>query len=463
VKEKEIQAKRYKPSKYNFFFDADDGTHLAFNAISGAFAKINNEDFLTLHRLLQNDKTIVVPSMIKRELFDDLLKGRFIIDDEEDELDFLKVNNRIERFSTNSTLSLTILPTLSCNFGCKYCYTAKRNDQMNNDIQDRIIKMVESKCKYWKALEITWLGGEPLLAFETMETLTHNFLNLCSSRDIRYSAGLITNGYFLTPSICTKLIKEMKINFIQITLDGPQDIHDKRRPLKSGEGTFDTVFSNLKNVLEFPEIKNVNIVVRINIDKNNAERCDQLIDILSEKGFSNKITLSPAAVQSMTSGCQDIEPLRFTPFEFYKGIHLKFIQKALKCGFHFNVYPKLVGSSCVADRLNAYVVAPDGLLYKCWNDPGFSEESIGFIDKNGNIKHNKKIIKWLAYDPFEVNECRECKFLPICGGGCVYKRLKGQCDVCGSWKYNLKDILNFFYLLYQAKTMKGGDKNDIHK
>ena len=43
---------RYKPSKYNFFFDAEDGTHLAFNAMIGGFAKIPDERYEEFQALL---------------------------------------------------------------------------------------------------------------------------------------------------------------------------------------------------------------------------------------------------------------------------------------------------------------------------------------------------------------------------------------------------------------------------
>lgn len=48
---------RYKPSKYNFLFDADDGTHLIFNAISGGFAKIDTKNLQIVSKIL-HAKTI---------------------------------------------------------------------------------------------------------------------------------------------------------------------------------------------------------------------------------------------------------------------------------------------------------------------------------------------------------------------------------------------------------------------
>lgn len=95
--------------------------------------------------------------------------------------------------------------------------------------------------------------------------------------------------------------------------------------------------------------------------------------------------------------------------------------------------------------MNAYLVAPDGSLYKCWNDAGVEQEAVGFISTDGQIRHNFKITKWLAHEPFDILECKKCKFLPICGGGCLYKQLRGEDNLCVSWKYSLKEMLNLFY------------------
>ena len=37
---------------------------------------------------------------------------------------------------------------------------------------------------------------------------------------------------------------------IQVTLDGPEEIHNKRRPLKGGQGTFDRIVAGIDAALE---------------------------------------------------------------------------------------------------------------------------------------------------------------------------------------------------------------------
>lgn len=110
------------------------------------------------------------------------------------------------------------------------------------------------------------------------------------------------------------------------------------------------------------------------------------------------------------------------------------------------MFPKLRISNCMADALNAYIIDCDGLLYKCWNDVGIKNECVGFIDDSGRMQLNNKLAVWLGWDPFVLDGCKDCKFLPLCLGGCPYKQIKGLSKSCVGWKYNIQEILNLIYL-----------------
>ncbi|MCX7996024.1 MAG: SPASM domain-containing protein [candidate division WOR-3 bacterium] len=452
--------KRYKPSKYNFFFDAEDGTHLAFNAISCGFAELDNKDFFIIKDALSRHE-IQYTKELKIETWGDLIKGGFIVEAEVNEINLLKMVNNTQRFNRTIDLSLTVLPTFACNLNCVYCYeSVKRNEFMNDDVQNRLIKIIERRTGVLKNLHITWMGGEPLLGYKIISNLSQKIQEICLKRGIKYSSGIITNGYFLDATIFRKLTEEMSVNFFQITIDGPRDIHDRRRPLKTGGGSFDRIIYNLLQIAEVLNNKNkIKIVVRVNIDKGNADRAEELLEILAQNRLIDLLTVIPAQTVAATPSCQDITDMCFSSVEFYKNIQQKFLKKLIDMNFNFDIYPKLVGSNCVADRVNAYVVAPDGFLYKCWNDVGIRDESVGFIADNGKVVHNFKITKWLAFDPFDLNECSECKVFPLCGGGCAYKRLNSQGDLCVSWKYNIEELLKLFYL--SKKKKKGGDKYEV--
>ncbi|MEO0128578.1 MAG: radical SAM protein [candidate division WOR-3 bacterium] len=439
--------KRYKPSKYNFFFDAEDGTHLAFNALSGGFAELTDERISIVKDILSH-KEINYTNKIQKEVWDNLIRGGFILESDVNEIDLIKITNYIQRFNRSFDLSLTILPTFKCNFRCAYCYEGvKKNKSMGIDVQTKLTKMIESGVGMLKNLHITWMGGEPLLGYKVIVTLSQKIQQICEKGGIKYSAGIITNGYLLNNFIFRRLADDMAVNFFQITIDGPREIHDGRRPLSTGRGSFDRIINNLTKIAESKkDKKRIKIVVRVNIDKSNSDCADRLLDILAGMKLKDLLTIVPAPIEAVSSTCADITDVCLSPTEFYRSIQLKFFKRLLESGFNFDIYPKLVGSNCIADRINAYVIAPDGLLYKCWNDVGIIAESIGFITDDGKIVHNHNIVKWLAYDPFNIKECQECKIFPLCGGGCAYKRLNSKGNLCVSWKYNIEEFLKLYYL-----------------
>jgi len=66
------------------------------------------------------------------------------------------------------------------------------------------------------------------------------------------------------------------------------------------------------------------------------------------------------------------------------------------------------------------------------------------------------LIKWLAFDPFDLSKCRECEYLPLCSGGCPEYYYQGKHKQsnrlnCITWRYNLDDTLREYYQAWQKK------------
>lgn len=100
----------------------------------------------------------------------------FLIEEDIDELELVRYNISRSRFST-STLSLTIAPTSDCNFRCIYCFQKDKHDHeyMSDELQTSIVNFVNKHANHIHTLNIIWYGGEPLLAFKIIESLSLNF------------------------------------------------------------------------------------------------------------------------------------------------------------------------------------------------------------------------------------------------------------------------------------------------
>ena len=47
---------------------------------------------------------------------------------------------------------------------------------------------------------------------------------------------------------------------------------------------------------------------------------------------------------------------------------------------------------------------------------------------------------YMLFDPTEDNKCSECKYLPICMGGCPHSRLENN-QICEQYRYNIDGFL----------------------
>ena len=176
--------KKLKPSRYNIIFNENDDT-IAFNSTNCAMAKVNS-DFLDL----LSDPNIETTTE-KASLRENMYKVGFLVDENIDELDLLKLRQVRQNFDTN-TLTVTILPTDTCNFSCFYCFENKKGIMMSDKIQEETIKFIESLLDRYKKLSICWFGGEPLLAANVVWSMSYKLMKIATEKSCDYSAFMIS-------------------------------------------------------------------------------------------------------------------------------------------------------------------------------------------------------------------------------------------------------------------------------
>jgi uncharacterized protein len=428
-------------SKYNFIWTAENGKKIAFNSLTCALAEIE-EDF---EEILNDIDNISVDSLDdhKKELVRQMLEGGYIVgDDEVDELKLLKFRNLHGKFF-NEHLNIVIAPTLQCNFACKYCYENPNTSVMNDDVKQGLIEAVEKFAGEGKSVDIGWYGGEPLLEKDTIYELSEAFIGACREKGASYNFYITTNGFLLDEMVIAKL-KEYKINSVQISIDGPPSVHNERRRLKgSPDGSFETVLQNLKKAFQ----AGLDVFLRINIDKTNIDNIEELLDILKEEGL-NELPMGLGQVIDYTKYCKNISGNCMNTKEYARS-YLDFYQMLKNKGFKVFKdydYPGIKNNYCSADFWNSMIVDPEGYVYKCWSEVGQTELA---TDRIGGDRDEQRmqtnLINWMTWDPFEYKECRECKLLPMCMGGCPFNGRKKNKPVCDRWKFNVKELMNLIY------------------
>ncbi len=419
-------------SRFNYLFSREN-VNLLYNSLSNAFVALDKESYDLLSKLQAGDDTSALPEDIKEML----LKTKGIADDEF-EVNKIKYVIRSARFN-DSHLALTINPTLACNFACPYCFEYDHNGKtMTTETENRIVDFVKSHSEA-KSMRITWFGGEPLIAFDRIESLSQKLMSL----GLEYDAGIISNGYLVNEDVA-KRMSHLHITSMQITLDGLKERHDSRRCLKNGGATFDRIISSIKLLREFAP--NIRIGIRVNIDHENDQEFITLYKFITEK-FDGKVSVFPAFTGDSTEKGNCNLYNRNERREFA-------IKMFNEHGLVFDsFYPQSFRMECAIRKRATYVIGPEGELYGCWNDVGNPSRVYGNISE-GLTNESLFISYKTKADPLEDHNCLKCLLFPVCHGGCPYERIKrlergdspGDCPLI---KDNIDNYLWFHYLCKQ--------------
>ena len=435
-----------KLSRYNFLRQFDDAT-IFFNAATCALAVVD-ENFLRAVDAVKNNS--FDEKNFDAQLIADMKSSGCLVDDDVDELERLEFYRNVSKYDATN-FGLTIAPTLDCNFRCKYCFETHPKGNMSAETQAALVAFVESRLERAKNFSVTWYGGEPLLAKEIIWSLSEKFLALCEKFSVEYDAFIITNASLLDDAD-VELFKRYKINGAQITIDGVKEVHDSRRRSITGESTFDKLVDRVNLLLD----NGLSVIVRINVDKDNIARVDELLDTLAERiNLREDLKIDFGQVSPFTDICKSIESDCYNNAQF-ADVMIPLYEKVSERGFTVNkmsAYPSPRVNFCCADYANSFVVDKDGELYRCWNHVGNLKLSSGNVNDGENLTLEKNYLSWIQWNPIRHPKCRECACLPICIGGCpdaMRTSDDGQ-PVCGSVKYNLDKVLGYYY-----EQLKGG-------
>ena len=429
-----------KWSRYNLLFESDNNGWLLYNSASNSFLQLSAKAAGQVRKIAQDPAK--VDYSIMPELYFHLRNGGFLVEDGQDD-DFFRIL-KMRRLTANyagHTLMLTIAPTRACNFACPYCYEGNRTaSMMTEETEDALAAFIE-KHKKISRLALVWYGGEPLLALDRIRSLNRKI----SSLGKEYTSFIVTNGYLLDKEAISSL-DELKATMIQITLDGKKETHDSRRHLIGGGATYDKIVSNIEALMQSSWEGRVNI--RVNVDGTNREEFADVYRFI-ENRFPDQVGKRISVYPGFVHG-EEANPDTSCFFDsgekgrFLADVHKEYGINAL------SMFPSGLMGGCTMTKRNAYVVGPEGELYKCWNDVGVPELEIGNISSLLNWNMPLVAEGMVGASFLEDPKCEKCFFFPICDGGCPRMRLLnnrdgGKRDTCSYFKNHLKTLLEMHY------------------
>ena len=432
-----------KLSKFNHFFEVD-GRNYFYNTKSSAIAEVS-EDFLTAIRAVREGN--FKEENFSKELIDSMIYAGAIIKDDYDELMNLSYQNNSFKYSKDR-LVITVIPTFECNCRCGYCYENKVKGVMSFKVKNGLLNLIKNQSSI-KMLNVIWFGGEPLLYRNELYDLSDTLLKYCNENNISYSCSMVTNLTLLEEKDIAKL-KEYKIYTYQVTLDGPEIIHNKRRPEIGEKNSFRKIVKNIKLLIS----NGLKVDLRINIDRSNIEYIPELLSFISaDIGHHNNLSLYPARVGNSNSNvCRSAKLNCIDNADDWSDVLIDFYEQCVRLGFSKSIGERLIPKSsimsCSAEFANYFAIDPEGYLYKCSLIAGQKVKAFQNVCDNHDLisTSSSNYLSWIVPSFTSFNKCNECKLLPICMGGCrlLYCNTQLKYPVCESSENELNKYLSAF-------------------
>jgi uncharacterized protein len=359
-----------KKSRYGIFVETPERVY-AVNLLSRTAITLSPMAYQFLEAVCV-DGPPSNPGIEATKLLAELRQSLFLIDDDFDELAYIRYRYQQERFD-QTQFGLVIAPTLACNFRCHYCFENKSDCTLSANALKRLLQLVAANLPRHREFHVQWFGGEPLLALDILHSLSKAFLALSQAAQCSYGATLVTNGELLTPSVSRELA-ELGVQRVQITLDGMRELHDHTRYSKPGVGSFDTILDNLRSASEY-----FSASLRVHVAPYSLPSTHALLDYLA------KIELQPhiaelyfAPLFNYRAGMSGLsfvpDGKRFMTSADFASVQTALLRHAASCGFTTSDFLDASYGLCTAVRAYTLVVNADGHLCKCYLDVGDTTE-----------------------------------------------------------------------------------------
>lgn len=300
--------------------------------------------------------------------------------------------------------SLTVVTATDCNLGCPYCFqnTAPaepgRFDPpripravLDDGTIEKIAAFTGSRMRRagMDRLFVLLFGGEPLLNPAACRALLTRLGRLAP-----VTASMVSNGVLLTPATARDL-SALGLRSVQVTLDGPRDLHDGIRTSRAGRGTFERIIANLAAAQETTDLR---FTLRVNATADVLPRLEELATHLAGRLDASRCVFDVAPVLNY-AGLYDAG-IDHTGAEV--SAVLRGYAAALDHGFEVG-WPGAgaCGFCTERDGTTGAVVNADGTLYSCWETIGKPGYEVGTV-QTGYTDYPDSV--WVSCGEFAARE-----------------------------------------------------------
>jgi MoaA/NifB/PqqE/SkfB family radical SAM enzyme len=300
--------------------------------------------------------------------------------------------------------------TERCNLRCSHCYQTRRHtDEMSFSEIKSIIHEVSGTLKVWKesydidyAPSFNVTGGEPFLRNDLPDILRE-------IKDAGFAVYLLTNGILISENQAAAL-SHIGVNGVQVSIEGPEDIHDSIR----GKGSFAGSMKGVRHLLD----NGLQVTLNVTLSSVNAHHFMDIITIALNTGVQ-KVGFSRLVPSGRGRGLLKEMLNKEDVRDFYQRIFsldtgaLRIVTgdpvaSQFRDSDHGDENTDIPTGGCAAG-VSGLTILPDGTMVPCRRLPV----------PIGNIRADSLREVWATSEVLEAIRDR--------------KRYQGKCGVCRRW------------------------------
>jgi uncharacterized protein len=365
----------------------------------------------------------------------ELVAKGYVVDPEEESSRFRSAYLDFLDSRETDEVQLFYVPSYACNFDCSYCYQRSYGFEAQPD-QDAVIRALfagvdrrfAGRRKY-----LTLFGGEPLLPGQAARRVVEQVVAATAERSM--DLAVVSNGYHLEAYL--DLLARARVREIQVTLDGTEQVHDRRRHLVTGQGSFDAVVRGIDAALG----RDIPVNLRSVLDRENVGSFLELARFAIDRGWTDHPQFKTQIGRNYElHDCQADPGRLFSRLELYRELYgmarehpelLRYHRPAFSVTrflFDNGRLPAPLFDACPGTKTE-WAFDYTGRVYSCTATVGKLDEALGRFYPEWELDPTR-VAAWQERDVLGIEACRSCVLQLACGGGCaaVAKNRAGRLD-----------------------------------
>jgi uncharacterized protein len=327
--------------------------------------------------------------------------------------------------------SLVMNITNQCNLSCTYCYEfgadkiatpAGKAKFMSLETAKASVDFLLAQSQGRKAVHITFFGGETLMNFRLLKQVVGYARERTAAEGRSVDFSLTTNATLLTAEIIA-FLSENAIG-VTVSMDGPPDLHDKRRVYKNGKGSYAVIEPRLRALIASHRTRAITARVTLTEGVTDVVRIYRHLkdDIgFHEVGFA-PVTTSGGQAYALTDGDMASVVGQFN------ALAQEWQEYALRGQMHgFTNVSQTISellqgvnkSHPCGAGLGLVGVGPSGDIAPCHRFADADSHTLGHISTG--IDRDKQSDFLTRGHVGAKYDCQKCWARPLCAGGCHHE------------------------------------------